>query len=249
MELRHIKFNELPNKEKIKEFVSLTIDILFPNYFHYVKNIESIKIKCHKYFHKYISNDINIETIFFNRLKSVYLSLLCDIEMTYDSDPACNSLIEPLISYPGIYAIIIYRIAHILYTLDLKIIARIISEIAHCKTGIDIHPGAIIGDYFFIDHGSGVVIGETTIIGHHVKIYQGVTLGALSLKQGQKLKGEKRHPSIGNYVTIYSNASILGGNTTIGNNTIIGSNVFLTKPIDSNKKVVNKDVEIILIDK
>lgn len=136
-----------------------------------------------------------------------------------------------------------------MYLLDLKIEARIISENAHSKTGIDIHPGATIDNYFFIDHGTGIVIGETTDIGHHVRIYQGVTLGALSLGRGQLLKGEKRHPTIGNYVTIYSGASILGGDTVIGNNTIIGSNVFITSSIGDNKKVINKEVEIILIDK
>ncbi|MDD6302925.1 MAG: serine O-acetyltransferase [Bacillales bacterium] len=249
MELKCIEFKELPNKEKINQFVSSIIDLLFPNYFHMVKELDILEKECHFYFHNYISDDIEKELVFFDKLKEIYSSLLCDIEMTYESDPACTCLEEPLISYPGIYAIIIYRIAHILYLLDLKIIARLISEGAHSKTGIDIHPGATIGDYFFIDHGTGIVIGETTVIGHHVKIYQGVTLGALSLGRGQGLKGKKRHPTIGNYVTIYSGASILGGSTSIGDNTIIGSNVFITKSIEENKKIINKEVEVILIDK
>ena len=249
MELKSVSFKDIPNKEKIKEFVSLIKDFLFPNYYHEINNLELLEKTCHFYFHNYISEDKDKEEEFFNSLSNAYLSLLCDIQMTYDSDPACTSLEEPLISYPGIYAIIIYRIAHILYRLDLKVIARLISEMAHSQTGIDIHPGATIGNYFFIDHGTGIVIGETTIIGHHVKIYQGVTLGALSLGRGQGLKGIKRHPTIGNHVTIYSGASILGGETSIGDNTIIGSNVFITKSIGENKKVINKEAEVILIDK
>lgn len=249
MELKAINYKDLPNKEKINEFVSLVRDLLFPNYFHLVNDKDLLEKECHFFFHNYISEDYEKEQIFFSKIGVIYNSLLNDIEMTYNSDPACTSLEEPLISYPGINAIIIYRIAHILYELDLKIIARLISETAHSKTGIDIHPGATIGDYFFIDHGTGIVIGETTVIGHHVKIYQGVTLGALSLGRGQGLKGLKRHPTIGNYVTIYSGASILGGETSIGDNTIIGSNVFITKSIEKNKKVINKEAEIIMIDK
>lgn len=249
MELKKINFNDLPNKEKIYKFASLIRDLMFPNYFNLVSDIDTLEKECHYYFNNYISNDQNKENIFFEKIKEIYNLLLHDLEMTYNSDPACTSIEEPLISYPGMHAIITYRIAHILYDLDLKMLARIISEQAHSKTGIDIHPGAQIGDYFFIDHGTGIVIGETTIIGHHVKIYQGVTLGALSLSRGQALKGQKRHPTIGSFVTIYSGASILGGNTTIGDNTIIGSNVFITKSIESNKKVINKDVDIILIDK
>ena len=248
MELRKIEYKEIPNRTKIKEFIRLTIDFLFPNYFREVGNIELLESKCHFYFLTYISNNKEHETYFFNELKNVYKSLLCDLEMTYNSDPACESLEEALITYPGIFAIIVYRIAHILYKLNLKTIARIISEKAHSKTGIDIHPGAEIGDYFFIDHGTGIVIGETTIIGHHVKIYQGVTLGAISLDRGQDMKGEKRHPTIGNHVTIYSGASILGGKTFIGDNTIIGSNVFIIKSIEENKKVYNKEVEVIMKD-
>ena len=249
MEIKSVFFSDIPNMEKIQEFASLIKDLLFPNYYHEINNIDLLKKTCHFYFGNYISNDMEKEDYFFNMLDNIYSILLSDIQMTYDSDPACNSVEETLISYPGVYAIIYYRIAHILYLLDLKREARIISENAHSKTGIDIHPGATIDNYFFIDHGTGIVIGETTVIDHHVKIYQGVTLGALSFGRGQLLKGEKRHPTIGNYVTFYLGAAILGGDTVIGNNTIIGSNVFITSSIDNNKKVINKKVEIILIDK
>lgn len=249
MELAKINWKDNPNKTKIIEFSKLIIDCLFPNYFNEINDINLLNNNCHFYFQNYISSDENIERAFFEKLPFIYKSLLCDLEMTFNSDPACNSITEALITYPGMYAIIIYRISHILYELNLKVIARIISEKAHSITGIDINPGAQIGDYFFIDHGTGIVIGETTIIGHHVKIYQGVTLGALSLERGQLMKGMKRHPTIKNYVTIYSSASILGGNTIIGNNCVIGSNVYITKSIEDNKKVINKEAEIILKEK
>ena len=241
MELKKIKYNEIPNICKIYEFLKAVKDYLFPNYFCNVENEEENLKKAHNLFRNYISNDEKKEEQFFLQLKNVYQSVLKDLEMTYNSDPACNSIEEALITYPGIYAIITYRISHELYLLDLKVVSRILSEEAHSKTGIDIHPGAQIGDFFFIDHGTGIVIGETTIIGHHVKVYQGVTLGAKSLKNGQSLKGIKRHPTIGNNVTIYSGASILGGDTVIGDNITIGSNVFILESIEGANKVVLKD--------
>ena len=242
MELKEIKYNDIPNICKINEFLRVLKDYLFPNYFCKVVSKGDCLDKAHELFKEYISKDENKEEEFFKSLDSIYQSLLKDLEMTYQSDPACNSIEEALITYPGIYAIITYRLAHKLYLLDLKVESRIISEEAHSKTGIDIHPGATIGDYFFIDHGTGIVIGETSVIGHHVKMYQGVTLGAKSLKDGQSLKGKKRHPTIGNYVTIYSGASILGGDTVIGDNITIGSNVFIVDSIDSNKKIILKDI-------
>ena len=242
MELKEIKYNDIPNICKINEFLRIIKDYLFPNYFCKVVSKDECLDKAHELFSKYVSNDKNKEEEFFKSLDSIYQSILKDLEMTYQSDPACNSIEEALITYPGIYAIITYRLAHKLYLIDLKVESRIISEEAHSKTGIDIHPGATIGDYFFIDHGTGIVIGETSVIGHHVKMYQGVTLGAKSLKDGQSLKGKKRHPTIGNYVTIYSGASILGGDTVIGDNITIGSNVFIVDSIDSNKKIILKDI-------
>ena len=140
-------------------------------------------------------------------------------------------------------AITVYRIAHELYLLNVPILPRLMTEYAHSETGIDIHPGATIGKYFFIDHGTGIVVGETSIIGNNVKIYQGVTIGALSTRGGQKLSGKKRHPTICDNVTIYANASILGGNTVIGENTVIGGNSFITSSIEPNSKVSMKNLE------
>ena len=188
-------------------------------------------------FLNYICNDEEKLNNFLIKIERLKFILKTDIEMTYMSDPASESLDEIIIAYPGIYAISVYRIAHVLYELKIPIIPRIMSEYAHSKTGIDIHPGASIDKYFFIDHGTGIVIGETSVIGHHVKIYHGVTLGALSLKKGQELRGSKRHPTIGNNVTIYSGACILGGNTVIGDNSTLGCNVFLTESIKENSKV------------
>ena len=168
----------------------------------------------------------------FNKfLNEIIGSLKSDLISFYESDPAATNLKEIVLTYPGYYAIIVYRIAHLLNNMNIKYLPRMLSEYAHSKTGIDIHPNANIGNYFFIDHGTGIVIGETTVIGHHVKIYQNVTLGASSLEKGQKLKGIKRHPTIGNNVTIYAGASILGGNTVIGDNVIIGCNTIITKSI------------------
>ena len=242
MELKKINYNEIPNICKINDFLREIKNYLFPNYFCKVDSKEDSLKHAYELFEKYISKDKNKEKELFESLNSIYQSILTDLEMTYNSDPACNSIEEALITYPGIYAIVTYRIAHKLYLLDLKVESRILSEEAHSKTGIDIHPGAEIGDFFFIDHGTGIVIGETAIIGHHVKIYQGVTLGAKSLKDGQSLKGKKRHPTIGNYVTIYSGASILGGDTIIGDNITIGSNVFIVDSIESNKKIILNNI-------
>ena len=174
---------------------------------------------------------------FVEGLDNIKQLLLKDIDATFNGDPAAKSKEEIIVSYPGIYAVMIYRLAHELYINNIPLLPRLISEIAHSKTGIDIHPGAEIGEYFFIDHGTGVVIGETTIIGNNVRIYQGVTLGALSLQNAQEIKNIKRHPTIKNNVIIYANASILGGNTIIGNNCVIGGNVFITSSIDDNKIV------------
>ena len=181
--------------------------------------------------------------IFYDKLPEIREKLFLDIKAIYDGDPACDSYVEVVTAYPGFLAISAYRIAHEFYLLGLNFPARVLTEYAHTRTGIDINPGATIGKFFFIDHGTGIVIGETTIIGDNVKIYQGVTLGALSLKEGHSLNGVKRHPTIENNVTIYSGASILGGNTVIGENSIIGSNVFIVKSVAKNTIVKNKYTE------
>ena len=183
---------------------------------------------------------------FVKRLPEIQKMLLKDVQAGFDGDPAAKSKEEIIFSYPGFYAIYVYRIAHELYLEKVPFIPRIMSEFAHGKTGIDINPGATIGEYFFIDHGTGVVIGETTKIGNNVKIYQGVTLGALSTRMGQQLADVKRHPTIEDNVTIYSNSTVLGGETVIGENTIIGGNTFITESIPANTKVSAKSPELVI---
>lgn len=167
-----------------------------------------------------------------------------DVQAAYDGDPAAFNKDEIIFSYPGLFAVMVNRIAHELYLLNIPLIPRIMTEYAHSVTGIDIHPGAQIGKYFFIDHGTGIVIGETTVIGDNVKIYQGVTLGALSTRGGQKLKSQKRHPTIDDNVTIYSGASILGGETVVGKNVVVGGNAFITKSIPEGARVSIKNQEL-----
>lgn len=169
-----------------------------------------------------------------------------DCQAILDGDPAAYSKSEIILSYPGMYAITVYRCAHELYKLKVPMIPRIMSEHAHSKTGVDIHPGATIGKYFMIDHATGVVVGETTIMGEHVKVYQGVTIGALSTRLGQKLQGKKRHPTIEDNVTIYSGASILGGETVIGHDATIGGNCFITSSVPPYTKVNVKNQEMVL---
>jgi serine O-acetyltransferase len=187
---------------------------------------------------------VDIAFRFLTRLPEVREYLAQDVSATFDGDPAAANLDEIILSYPGIYAIMVYRLAHILYELEAPLIPRIMTEYAHNLTGIDIHPGAVIGHHFFIDHGTGIVIGETTVIGNYVKIYQGVTLGGLSTRGGQTLKGARRHPTIEDHVTIYSGASILGGNTIIGEGVVIGSNAFVTKSVPEKTRVSVKNPEL-----
>lgn len=174
---------------------------------------------------------------FIERLPRIQNLLFKDVEAELAGDPAANSREEIIFSYPGIFAIFVYRIAHELYLLNVPYIPRIMTEYAHSETGIDINPGAEIGEYFFIDHGTGIVIGETTKIGNHVKIYQGVTLGALSTQKGQELSGVKRHPTIEDNVVIYANTTILGGKTVIGRNSVVAGNTFVTESIPPDTKV------------
>ena len=183
---------------------------------------------------------------FFEQLPEIQRLLLTDVQAGFDGDPAAKSKEEIIFSYPGLFAIYVYRLAHVLYKEEIPFIPRVMSEYAHGRTGIDINPGATIGEYFFIDHGTGVVVGETTEIGNNVKLYQGVTLGALSTRMGQQLANVKRHPTIRDNVTIYSNASVLGGETVIGENTIIGGNTFITESIPANTKVSAKSPELVI---
>ncbi len=180
------------------------------------------------------------------KLPYVQQMLHKDIQAAFEGDPAAQSKEEIIYSYPGFFAIWVYRIAHELYVLDVPLIPRIMTEYAHSRTGVDINAGATIGEYFFIDHATGIVIGETTLIGDHVKIYQGVTLGALSTRGGQRLAGVRRHPTIEDNVTIYANACVLGGDTVIGEDSVIAGSAFVTHsvPPHSRVAVMNQEVAI-----
>ncbi|MBO4562466.1 MAG: serine acetyltransferase [Clostridia bacterium] len=191
-----------------------------------------------------VSEAERITAEFLGRLPAIRELVDMDLSAAYDGDPAAVSREEIIISYPGIYAVTVNRLAHVLYELKVPLIPRIMTEYAHGRTGIDIHPGASIGKYFFIDHGTGIVIGETTVIGDNVKIYQGVTIGALSTRGGQRLHGVKRHPTIEDNVTIYAGASILGGDTVIGHDSIIGSNAFLTRSVEPGTRVSVRNQEL-----
>lgn len=239
------------SKINIEDFVEETKKILFPSYFEIADNelmeklLFRVKNICSIYLKE--KDAIVLDQILSNfrhKLKDVVITISKDLEAFIQGDPAANSYDEIILCYPGFFAIWVYRIAHIFEELEIPVFPRMLSEYAHSKTGIDIHPKTKIGEAFFIDHGTGIVIGETTIIGSHVKIYQGVTLGAISLGSGRLLKGIKRHPTIGDYVTIYANATILGGDVTIGNNCIIGSNVIITKSIEPKSVVKNSNSEL-----
>lgn len=181
---------------------------------------------------------------FLRKIPDLRAILATDVQAAYDGDPAAFNTDEVIFSYPGLFAITVNRIAHELHILGVPMIPRIMTEHAHSLTGIDIHPGATIGSYFFIDHGTGVVIGETTEIGTGAKIYQGVTLGALSTRGGQTLRNKKRHPTLEDNVTVYSGASILGGETVIGEGAIIGSNAFITSSVPGGTRVSIKNPEL-----
>ena len=244
----------LPSKKVLEEIVQDVRVLLFPNHFGepkltqenateiVEKRIEDLKNKlknqlCLAYGCKCENKNGNCEQAssvcqdFISFLPELKDTLEMDIQATLNGDPAAESTDQIIFSYPGIYAVTVYRIAHFFHERKVPTLSRILTEHAHSVTGIDIHPGAKIGKHFFIDHGTGIVIGETTIIGDNVKIYQGVTLGALSIKDRAETFGKKRHPTIKNNVTIYSGASILGGDTVIGENSIIGGNAFITHSI------------------
>ena len=183
---------------------------------------------------------------FFEQIPKIREYLDTDLQAFYEGDPAAFNKQEIVLCYPGFMAISTNRIAHELFLLGIPLIPRIMTEYAHSNTGIDIHPGATIGKYFFMDHGTGIVVGETSIIGEHVKVYQGVTIGALSTRGGQSLKGKKRHPTIEDNVTIYAGASILGGDTVIGAGSVIGSNVFITSSVKSDSRISVKTQELLI---
>ena len=257
--------NQLPDKGEIISILEDLKTLFFPAYFS--KNdcaepaefaeqlLSSVYYRLKKQIELALSfnskDDVKAEAEritkeFVSGLPAVHKLLTKDIHATFDGDPAASSFEEIIFSYPGFYAIMVYRVAHLLYLSHVPFIPRIMSEHAHGKTGVDINPGASIGEYFFIDHGTGIVIGETTTIGNHVKIYQGVTLGALSPRKGQCLSGVKRHPTVCDGVTIYSGASILGGETVIGKDAVIGGNSFITESVSEGARVSVKKPEHII---
>jgi serine O-acetyltransferase len=239
---QHAERKNLPSPQLIDQFIDAVLGILFPAYSNkqivFKEQLEEELARAKSTFkllvmhveQDYVGDTNELPIIFFDQLEDVYTALLKDAEALEEGDPAAKNRDEVIRTYPGFYAIAIYRIAHILYQLKVPFIPRMLTELAHSRTGIDIHPGAVIGSYFFIDHGTGVVIGETTIIGKRVKIYQGVTLGALSVKK--EMAESKRHPTIQDHVVIYAGATILGGTTTIGEHSIIGGNVWLTSSVE-----------------
>jgi len=185
--------------------------------------------------------------IFLGRLPEIRSMLIRDVQAAFDGDPAASNLDEVILAYPGVLAVSVYRIAHALHDLGVPMMARIMTEWAHSKTGADIHPGATIGEAFFIDHATGVVIGETTHIGDRVKLYQGVTLGALSFPRdasGQIIRGKKRHPTVESGSTLYANATVLGGQTVVGADSVIGGSVFLTRSVPPRSRVSLKEPEL-----
>ena len=230
----------------IEELVYLIRDDIFPNVYKEIVDEKFHHKKMIYFLHKVVSRDKNVVNTILKKIGIIKEELYKDSKFFFESDPACSSIEEVKLIYPGFLAILHYRIANIFYQLEYKIIARFISELAHFKTGIDINAGAKIGCPFFIDHGTGVVIGETSTIGNNVKMYHGVTLGASSLSKGRNMINIKRHPTIKDNVTIYSNSSIFGGDTIIGNNVIIGSGVIISSSIEDNI-IVQKESEKIRI--
>jgi len=242
----HQSCPQVPTPDRVGTFFSNLLCILFPalnsrvfdTKDELVFQLLNLKTELYEMLFLYPNREsINAENkaeAFFSRLEDIYSLLHTDIQAMYDGDPAAQSTNEVIRSYPGFFAIAAHRIAYVLHNLEVKIIPRMIAEAAHSKTGIDIHPGATIGKGFCIDHGTGIVIGETCHIGDFVKIYQGVTLGALSVDK--EMASVKRHPTIEDHVVLYSGATILGGKTIIGHHSIIGGNTWITKSVEPNSK-------------
>ncbi|MBR0310844.1 MAG: serine acetyltransferase [Oscillospiraceae bacterium] len=248
----------LPNRKAIIEIIRLFQKLMFPVYYgekHLLKLppeqygallMEQIFDALSAQIAQTMDDDRarNVTGELLTRMPELQRLLQKDLEAFFEGDPAAHNREEVVLSYPGFFAIFIYRIAHELYVRDVPMIPRIMTEYAHAGTGIDINPGATVGEYFFIDHGTGIVVGETSIIGNHVKIYQGVTLGAFSPAGMQSVPGERRHPKVGDNVTIYAGATLLGGGTEIGDNVVIGANAFVTTSVEPNTTVSIKKPEM-----
>ena len=259
---------DLPNRDEIIEIIHLLRQLVFPGFFNPQKLSEnslefyvgdllmSLEAKLKKQIKLALryGSDISLDEAvaqaecicikFFQTFPRLREYIATDVQAAFDGDPASADKVEVIFCYPGTYAIMVYRFAHELRLLNVPLIPRIMSEYAHNITGIDINPGATIGKYFYIDHGTGVVIGETTVIKDNVTLYQGVTLGALSTKGGQSLRGVKRHPTLEDNVVIYSGASILGGETVIGRNSVVSGNAFITSSVPADTKVGVKNPEL-----
>ena len=241
---------EVPSGRDTHAFVEKIIDLLFPFRTKSNWSIEDLQAKLHELeseleslmqpmSKKMKKLPAEICREFMERLPGVYDLLMKDANAFMQFDPAAESVEEVILCYPGFFSIAVYRLAHELWNLDVPVLPRVITEYAHGNTGVDIHPGAIIGESFFIDHGTGTVIGETAVIGNNVKIYQGVTLGALFVKKS--MANQKRHPSIEDNVIIYARSTILGGDTTIGHDSVIGGNVWLTESVQAFSVVYQKN--------
>ena len=247
-----------PPKQLLSNLLEAIKEVLFPGFFgveslnndelenitskrvSHIKDVLTVEIKKCLNFSSNISVNLDekVESIvegFINSIPELRQKLLKDAQAHFDGDPAAKSIIEVILSYPGFLAVMNYRIAHYFYDLDVPLIPRMLTEISHFQTGIDIHPGASIGNSFCIDHGSGVVIGETSLIGDNVKLYQGVTLGAFSVSKSES--NIKRHPTLEDNVTVYAMSTILGGKTTVGKNSVVGGNVWLTRSLKPNSKI------------
>ena len=274
--LHHLETTPLPSRESIVQIIEILQEIIFPGYFgkkgldtnsiryHIGDSLESVYEMLFREIYRGIRHGCQLsesvcthcediaenQTIgFLEKIPEIRNALAQDVEAAYDGDPAAKGYGEIIFSYPCIFAIMVYRLAHELNLQGIPLLPRIMTEFAHSKTGIDIHPGAKIGKYFFIDHGTGVVVGETCEIGNNVKLYQGVTLGALSFPKdadGKVIRGKKRHPTIEDNVVIYSGATVLGGNTVIGEGSVIGGNVWLTHSVPPRTKVLIAEPQLIM---
>lgn len=269
--LEHVESSPLPDKDEVVRLIDDILAIFYPGYFgpkleggatmeyHIGAMLDSICTRLSEEIYRALKSDCENQDCeeaairhaleFLDKIPQLRAVLATDVQAAYDGDPAAKSYDEVIFSYPAVFAISIYRIAHELFVQGVPLLPRIMSEHAHSRTGIDIHPGALIGESFFIDHGTGVVIGETTIIGRGVKIYQGVTLGARSIPKdgaGRVVRGVKRHPTIEDDVVIYSGATILGGETVIGRGTVIGGNVWLTHSVPPSTRVLISEPQLVI---
>ncbi len=273
---RRISQRYLPSREAIVEITESVLDLMYPGYFgrgdltranlqgHVTQMVAALAPKleremehclCYGREHEASRPEFGecaprareLAEVFLRRLPEIRGMLIRDVQAAFDGDPAAINLDEVILAYPGVLAVSVYRIAHALYDLGVPMMARIMTEWAHSKTGCDIHPGASIGGAFFIDHATGVVIGETTVIGEGVKLYQGVTLGALSFPRdadGHIIRGKKRHPTVENGATLYANATVLGGQTVVGADSVIGGSVFLARSVPPRSRVSLKEPEL-----